>query len=91
MITINEIIMNDILLQRNEIISFISKNFTQFDTIDELREYVNSCVFSEQDILEKHLSSLSLKVEDIDSNDFRDAQHETVETCCEYYIEIKNK
>lgn len=38
-------------------------------------------VFSEEDIVEEALFSLGLTLEDIDSNDFRDYQNETVALC----------
>lgn len=82
-IDIKEIIMNALKEQREALLSDVCS--VSINDADDYRNYVESEVFSENDILEKALKSIDLDVSDIDPNDFRDFQNETIELCLEKF------
>lgn len=83
---LKEIIMNALKEQRDTLLISIKYS----DCIQTHEDFVSE-VFSEHDLLDESLSTLGITWEDIDPNDFRDYQHETVELCIEKQNEIKGR
>ncbi len=76
---LKEIIMSALTEQREEALTLIN-DFPAFDqySLEDFEEGMEQEIFSEDDVLVSTLSTLGLDVEDIDANDFRDYQHQTI-------------
>jgi len=68
-------IMSKLEEQRKDLLA----SNTDFENANEAYSWAESIVFSENDVLEKYLDNQNLTIDDIDTNEFRDYQHSTVE------------
>ena len=56
---------------------------------DEIKQEIEDCVFGEFDLVDKYLAENELEADDFEHiNEFRDIQHEMVETIVETALEI---
>jgi hypothetical protein len=86
-VNLKETIMSALIEQRTKLLNHIVS--VDAYTHEEYREFLDTEIFSENDILEDSLKSLDLDIQDIDPNEFRDYQHETIQECYEKFHELK--
>lgn len=85
---LKDTILSSLAIQRKKHIEDIASLTFSFNNLEEYKQYIEGMIFSEEDILDSSLKSLGLTVDDIDPNDFRDYQHETVEICIAQFANI---
>lgn len=88
-IDLKEIILDALSQQRLKLIMSVIKSdsLSNFETTEEASSWLQDMVFQEDDILERALKSLELTIDNINANEFRDYQHETISLC----IKLRNK
>jgi len=91
-IDLKETIWNALKEQREDWLKAVDE-FPAFDdyTVEEYQDGLEEDMFSHEDILEEALFSLGLEVDDIDGDEFRDYQHETIELCVNKFELLKSE
>jgi hypothetical protein len=89
-INLKQVILDELEMQRNDLLNFSNFPIELYskEDIEQYEDDIEAQIFGEDDILDQALSSLDITCSDIDPDDFRDYQHETVRLCVDKFTNL---